>query len=49
MQALQDQADWERRARGAKELLNDMVRSRRDAAQLSQQYDIKCAPAAVPL
>ena len=46
MQALQDQADWERRARAAKELLNDMVRSRRDAAQLAQQYDIKYVPAA---
>ena len=47
MQALQDQADWERRARAAKELLNDMVRSRRDAAQLAQQYDIKYVPAAL--
>ena len=43
LQALQDQSDWERRARAAKDLLNEMVRSRREAAQLSQQYDIKCA------
>ena len=47
IQALQDQADWERRARAAKELLNDMVRSRRDAAQLAQQYDVKYVPAAL--
>lgn len=41
--ALQDQAGWEARAVAAKELLNQMVKSRREATLLSQSYDIKCA------
>lgn len=41
--ALQDQAGWESRAQSAKELLNHMMKSRRDAALLGQTYDIKCA------
>lgn len=48
LQALQDQCDWERRARQSKELLNEMVGSRREAAQLSQQYDIKCVFSPMP-
>ena len=40
--ALQEQADWEARARAAKELLGDMLRSRREAADLAAQYDTRC-------
>ena len=28
----------------AKELLHEMLKSRREAADLQQQYDIKCGP-----
>lgn len=41
--ALQEQADWEARARAAKELLGDMLRSRREAADLAATYDTRCA------
>ena len=41
--ALQEQADWEGRARAAKELLNDMLKSRREAADLAATYDIRCS------
>lgn len=40
--ALQDQAGWEARAKAAKDLLAQMIRSRRDAALLAQSFDIKC-------
>ena len=41
VQALQEQANWEQRARTAKELLDEMISSRREAAELAQQYDIR--------
>ena len=44
--ALQEQASWEQRAHVAKELLHEMLKSRREAADLQQQYDIKCGPSA---
>ncbi|KAL0025091.1 hypothetical protein WJX79_008079 [Trebouxia sp. C0005] len=39
--ALQDMLSWEARAKTAKELLNDMLKSRREAAELATQYDIR--------
>ena len=42
--ALQEQASWEQRAHVAKELLHEMLKSRREAADLQQQYDIKFVP-----
>ncbi len=39
--ALQEQASWEQRAHVAKELLHEMLKSRREATDLQQQYDIK--------
>ena len=44
--ALQEQATWEQRRRSAKELLNEMLASRREAAELAKSYDTRCAPAA---
>lgn len=42
--ALQDQATWEQRAKNAKALLNDILRSRKEADELSKKYDIKPVP-----
>ena len=39
--ALQDMQSWEARARTAKDLLNDMLKSRREAAELATHYDIR--------
>ena len=39
--ALQDMQSWETRAKTAKELLNDMLKSRREAAELATKYDIR--------
>ena len=47
--ALQDQLGWEQRAKAAKELLNQMVKSRRDAVILGQSYDIRCGPQLHPV
>ena len=47
--ALQEQATWEQRRRSAKELLNEMLASRREAAELAKSYDTRCAPAACGL
>ena len=41
--ALQDMQSWEARARTAKDLLNDMLKSRREAAELATKFDIRCA------
>lgn len=46
--ALQEQATWEQRRRSAKELLNEMLASRREAAELARSYDTRSAPAAQP-
>ena len=46
--ALQEQATWEQRRRSAKELLNEMLASRREAAELAKSYDTRCALAAQP-
>ena len=43
--ALQDQATWEQRRRSAKELLNEMLASRREAAELAKLFDTRCAAA----
>ncbi len=43
VQALQEQASWEQRARTAKELLKELLTSRREAADLAAQYDTRCA------
>jgi len=40
--ALQEQASWEQRARTAKELLKELLTSRRDAQDLAAQYDTRC-------
>ncbi len=40
--ALQEQASWEQRARSAKELLKELLISRREAADLAVQYDTRC-------
>lgn len=42
--ALEDQYTWETRSRQAKELLNDMLKSRLEAQELAKQYDIKPVP-----
>lgn len=42
--ALQDMLSWETRAKTAKELLNDMLKSRREAAELATHYDIRYSP-----
>lgn len=47
MRALEDQASWEHRAKTAKALLNDMLRSRKEADGLSKRYDIRPVPLAV--
>jgi len=39
--ALQDMASWETRAKTAKDLLNDMLKSRREATELGTKYDIR--------
>ena len=44
MQALREQQNWEKRAKDAKELLNRMLKSRKENAELAQQHDIKCGP-----
>lgn len=41
VQALQEQASWEQRARTAKELLKELLTSRREAADLAAQYDTR--------
>lgn len=41
--ALQDMQSWEARAKTAKELLNDMLKSRREAAELATKFDIRWA------
>jgi hypothetical protein len=40
--ALADQASWAARTTAAKELLAAMLASRRSAADLAKQYDIRC-------
>lgn len=45
IKALEDQAGWEARAKQAKLLLNDMLQSRKEAAELSKRYDIRPIPA----
>ena len=42
--ALQDQHQWEARAAHAKELQTQMLASRREAAELAKQYDIRPVP-----
>ncbi|KAL3153768.1 hypothetical protein ABBQ32_013356 [Trebouxia sp. C0010 RCD-2024] len=42
--ALQDMQSWEARAKTAKELLNDMLKSRREAAELATKFDIRPNP-----
>ncbi|BDA41097.1 probable inactive ubiquitin carboxyl-terminal hydrolase 54 at C-terminar half [Coccomyxa sp. Obi] len=42
--ALQEQASWEQRARSAKELLKELLISRREAADLAAQYDTRPVP-----
>ena len=44
VQALREQQNWEKRAKDAKELLNRMLKSRKETADLAQQHDIKCGP-----
>ncbi len=44
VQALEDQASWEARARSAKELLNQMLQSRKEAKELERDYDIRPVP-----
>lgn len=44
MRALEDQAQWESRARQAKDLLNQMLKSRKEAAELGKQHDIRPVP-----
>ena len=39
-QVLHEQNNWEMRAKQARELLTDMLRSRKDTAELAKQYDI---------
>lgn len=39
--ALQDQLNWETRAKQAKELLNEMLESRREARQLAEHHDTR--------
>lgn len=43
VQALREQSSWEKRAKDAKELLKQMLKSRKDAAELAQHYDIRWA------
>ena len=43
--ALQDMQSWEARAKTAKELLNDMLKSRKEAAELATKFDIRSASA----
>jgi hypothetical protein len=40
--ALADQASWAARTTAAKELLAAMLASRRSAADLAKQHDIRC-------
>ncbi|KAK9841198.1 hypothetical protein WJX74_001758 [Apatococcus lobatus] len=42
--ALQDQLNWETRAKQAKELLNEMLESRREARQLAEHHDTRPVP-----
>lgn len=42
--ALQDMQQWETRAKQGKDLLNDMLKSRREAAELATQFDIRPDP-----
>lgn len=44
--ALQDMQQWEIRAKQGKDLLNDMLKSRREAAELAIIYDIRPDPRA---
>jgi hypothetical protein len=44
MRCLEDQAAWEARAKGSKELLNAMLQSRKEADELSKQYDLRPVP-----
>lgn len=42
VQALRDQQNWENRAKAAKDLLNEMLASRKEAASLRDKgYDIR--------
>ena len=41
MTALQDVLSWETRAKTAKDLLNDMLKSRREAAELASKCDAR--------
>ena len=42
--ALQDMQQWETRAKQGKDLLNDMLKSRREAAELATKFDIRPDP-----
>ena len=46
--ALQDQHQWEARAAHAKELQTLMLASRREAAELAKQHDIRPVPQPKP-
>lgn len=46
--ALQDQHQWEARAAHAKELQTLMLASRREAAELARQHDIRPVPQPKP-
>jgi hypothetical protein len=40
MSALRSQLNWETQARNAKEILNDILRSRRQSAELGEKFDL---------
>lgn len=44
MRCLEDQHNWEQRAKASKELLNQMLQSRKEADELSKQYNIQPNP-----
>jgi hypothetical protein len=44
IRALEDQAQWEARAAQAKALLNEMLKSRKDADELGKLYDLRPVP-----
>ncbi len=39
--ALTEQGTWENRAKQARELLNEMLKSRKETAELAKRYDIR--------
>lgn len=44
MRCLEDQATWEAKAKASKDLLNQMLKSRKEADELSKQWDIRPVP-----